>query len=1409
MNADENAVTPRLPESPTEDDTAAIIETDDGDDDDLPANPFVGLRPFSSKEGLLFFGRDEQVTELMQKLARERFLAVVGSSGCGKSSLIRAGLIPKLKAGLLDTSRDRWRFVKMKPGRAPLENLAAALLATFREKVSVERVAALAESIRLTGAPAIIRLLSERPDARDTNVFLLIDQFEELFRYGLHAEEADAEEAPDQWKRRRDEAADFVSIMLKLAHQDTLPVHVVVTMRSDFLNECDEFSELPQAMNSGLYLVPRLTRQQRMQAVRCPINLYGEEISPGLLDRVLNDLGVGPEQAPKGKDKESDELPVMQHALMRTWENWLKEESRKGPEPRQEVEGARRKRGPLDLCHYEAAGTIKRALSDDAERGFASLEADEQRAAMLMFQALTDTDAKGRRLRRPAPLSELEEITGADRATLNKIIRVFRKDNRLFLTRSEEKLDGDRMVDISHESLIRRWTRLSRWVDEEAASREQYVKLATAAALRARGKASLLRDPELEAALKWRDERRPNPAWARRYHPDFAPAMLYLDESLKEREDEKARRDEERTLELQRARQLARQRTRTAMVMTAMVIALTLLLATAVVALQRAWKSESALAARTDEVASARDELKKERDQLEIQRDNAAASYKKEQALSSELESKREQLVRQTQVLEQQKRAEVAAKNQAVAARQEAVTARGTIQQQLDEIRIVSEKAVQAKEAGVLTWQAGDALRKPTVDVKKASCFFEGAIRGYKKLQEDLPVANLSADFGRMLFNADDDAFGGEAPATGPLCDATQTDANGVPIPAVGAPTPATVEPPPTKEDLPDSINKILGKDGARPAMLGDLKLETLKVRGLERYGEAIKRFRNLGQHYSSAPLLNEIGDSLQPSRNDGRPRSPRAKDAGARAQAAILLFCEAYDDLDKTGKTTESMGQQLSLLLKVGHRLNANLVKEPAGTGLAACPTIGSKPADYFDKAATYYEALIRDAGGKPEAAEEKRDALAEMFFQVGEDFLNGKDANNARKYFDKSAGVYGERGLSLAQREKKATQLQKIGNVYYSLGEKDSVDVKEVAAVAEMYFQQAADVYKDVTDAEGRKALSNLLIELGLNIRRNDDGGISKAAKDYFERAANVHLSVEPKDYENAAQALTIIGNRLYRGEEDAEYYLRAVEAYQLAGNKKEAEDLLFDKIVDRVSYMTSEGLTPREQEHFRKAEALYTQLGTREQQADALSSMASDYLTLNRLSSAMGIYVKVTHLVEEKDHARRGRLMFGLGKLWQLTGVSGQARAAYLNARKMFEMAGDGYKDERGEVDEALESLTIASGAPRVPVDIKAELAGAPIGGAKPGGEAEFKSTPEGERQLIVRVNNIPFTENMLFDVLIDGSKAGVLRFIKTKQRGKLILDTEVGQTVPMVRPGMKLVVKRPGRQETLVEGEFSTP
>lgn len=237
----------------------------------FPVNPFVGLRPFRSDEGLLFFGRREQTLELLHQLQLSRFLSVVGSSGCGKSSLIRAGLIPKLEAGFLVEQRDQWRIATAKPGDAPLLNLAQSLVKSFSDQSNSADVAALVEGMRTVCAQAVVEFLTTRLKDSDANLLLLIDQFEELFTFGRYgqAEVVDAEDTRSkeaqmaervERERRRDEAADFVSIMLGLAEQRELPIYVVMTMRSDFLGDCDVFYRLPEAINESQYLVPRLPR---------------------------------------------------------------------------------------------------------------------------------------------------------------------------------------------------------------------------------------------------------------------------------------------------------------------------------------------------------------------------------------------------------------------------------------------------------------------------------------------------------------------------------------------------------------------------------------------------------------------------------------------------------------------------------------------------------------------------------------------------------------------------------------------------------------------------------------------------------------------------------------------------------------------------------------------------------------------------------------------------------------------------------------------------------------------------------------------------------------------------------------------------------------------------------------------
>jgi hypothetical protein len=469
---------------------------------ELPSNPFVGLRPFESHESLLFFGRADQSVALMQRLHETRFLSVVGSSGCGKSSLIRAGLIPKLKGGFLVGDRDRWLIAVMKPGETPLQNLAIAFLEACGKPPDATAILEFIAAVRASGASAVADqiIAALKPD---TNFLLVIDQFEEIFRFGLQTGKAE----------ERDEAFDFISIMLNLTERRDLPIYVVMTMRSDFLGDCDAFYGLPEAMNRSQYLVPRQTRQQRQQAIEGPILLFGKKIAPRLLDRLLNDMG-----------DLSDQLPVMQHAMMRTWEKWSESNSEF-----------------IDIEHYEAVGTINNALSLDADEALKGISSEDERLTEHLFQALTDTDAQNRQIRRPANLSEVAAITGASGEKILELVKRFSTGGRSFLNTYPDKVKGDWLIDISHESLIRQWETLKRWVEKEAVSRTIYLRIADAAVRHKSHQAGLWRNPDLRQALDWRAANTPNMAWAQRHHPKsyddatFDRAMAFIDASKKRR----------------------------------------------------------------------------------------------------------------------------------------------------------------------------------------------------------------------------------------------------------------------------------------------------------------------------------------------------------------------------------------------------------------------------------------------------------------------------------------------------------------------------------------------------------------------------------------------------------------------------------------------------------------------------------------------------------------------------------------------------------------------------------------------------------------------------------------------------------------------------------------------------------
>ncbi|HSP99646.1 MAG TPA: hypothetical protein VL049_20680, partial [Candidatus Dormibacteraeota bacterium] len=463
--------------------------------------PYPGLRPFAREESDIFFGREELVDELLRRLARARFLAIVGVSGCGKSSLLRAGLIPALETGFLSAAGVRWQIAEMRPGNRPMRRLAEALQAIVPAPEGAEVVdgAAFIEDTLRRGPGGVFDVLTEHEFPADVNLLLVVDQFEEIFRYRC---EGDANEADA-----------FVSLLLESAGRGAQRIFVVLGMRSDFLGECAVFNGLPETLNESQFLVPRLSREQRRAAIVGPAGVFDSVIAPALVTRLLNEMGSDP-----------DQLPLMQHLLMRMWE---RARSRGGERVEMTVED------------YEAVGGLDGALSQHADEAFDSLGAEQRRLAETLFRCATEHLTNKQDSRRPIRLGSVAAVARVPWRRLVPVVDAFRQPPHTFLMPPPPApLADDTIIDITHESLIRAWGRLRGWVFDEGLRTDRYRKLAEAARAwrgHRRARSWLLSGAELDEALLWRERTRPTPAWAALRGPDFELAMQFLERSARRR----------------------------------------------------------------------------------------------------------------------------------------------------------------------------------------------------------------------------------------------------------------------------------------------------------------------------------------------------------------------------------------------------------------------------------------------------------------------------------------------------------------------------------------------------------------------------------------------------------------------------------------------------------------------------------------------------------------------------------------------------------------------------------------------------------------------------------------------------------------------------------------------------------
>jgi tetratricopeptide (TPR) repeat protein/energy-coupling factor transporter ATP-binding protein EcfA2 len=484
--------------------------------------PFPGLRPFGFADRAFFFGRERQAFALYRLVENGRFIAVIGGSGSGKSSLVLAGLQGLLADETADTGGPTWAFIDMRPGGAPITRLAGALAQLAKD--TPDETARRRDRIEWTlrqSSFSFESALAEAGGLSGRSLILVVDQFEELFRFGLAGlgyRRGGVEEA-----RRRDEATQFVQILLDADRRRIPNVRVLITMRSDFIGDCANFHGLSEAVSATQYLVPNLTRGELEEAIRKPVEKAGGTIEPELVERLLNDCG-----------DELDQLPVLQHCLMRLWDR-AGAESRVGS-PRH-----------LTRATYDAIGRMTDALSRHADEIFAQC-AGKELAIEQAFRALSEVDREGRAIRRALRFDKLMAETGVSEADLRAGLDRFRAPNCSFLLPSlsvAPTLGPDERIDIGHEALLRRWKQIAGkpnsvdpttgrpppgWLAEEQIDGQRYHTLVSLLDGTAGGERATLDDPE--RTKDWWERLPRTTAWADRYGGKFDEVEKLIDGAI-------------------------------------------------------------------------------------------------------------------------------------------------------------------------------------------------------------------------------------------------------------------------------------------------------------------------------------------------------------------------------------------------------------------------------------------------------------------------------------------------------------------------------------------------------------------------------------------------------------------------------------------------------------------------------------------------------------------------------------------------------------------------------------------------------------------------------------------------------------------------------------------------------------
>jgi WD40 repeat protein len=392
--------------------------------------PYKGLNYFEETDADIFFGREMLIAKLVGYLRENHFLAVVvGASGSGKSSIVRAGMVPALRSGTLLADKtktpvgsNKWPIYIVTPGAHPLDSLAIALTNKYESNAATQTLIN-----DFFETPRALHLFIKRVNNNSNNESLLIvDQFEELFTLCQNANERKA----------------FIDNIISASSRESGGLlRVVITLRADFYSHCADFANLREAVSQHQEYIGPMSQAELRRAIEEPALKGKWKLEAGLVNLLLKEVG-----------EEPGALPLLSHALLETWQ--------------------RREGRWLTVRGYMDSGGVKGAIARTAESVFNDLTEPEQKLARRLFLSMTELGEGTQDTRRRLVLNEIL-ITRENKDLFQRLINKL-SDSRLITS-------NETTVEVAHEALINEWPRLQEWLNEDRAGLRIMRRLSMAA----------------------------------------------------------------------------------------------------------------------------------------------------------------------------------------------------------------------------------------------------------------------------------------------------------------------------------------------------------------------------------------------------------------------------------------------------------------------------------------------------------------------------------------------------------------------------------------------------------------------------------------------------------------------------------------------------------------------------------------------------------------------------------------------------------------------------------------------------------------------------------------------------------------------------------------------------------------